>query len=101
LYILGNFFSWFKTTVSNGGTNAVCLVRALKVCFADPSVYWYKKDIIQLHSNGNASTIRLSKEFIFLLNAPLDKLIFCGMHFKTSNNMGILVMTNENAMTSF
>lgn len=58
------------------------LVHALKMCLANPSFYQYEEEIIQLHSNGNASKIRLSKEVIFLLNVPLDKRIFHAMHFK-------------------
>lgn len=66
------------------------LVHALKVCLADLSVYWYKEEIIQRHSNGNASKIRLNKEVIFLLHAPLDKLTLCAMHFKMSNGGRVL-----------
>lgn len=65
------------------------LVHALQACLPNPSVYWYKEEIIQLHSNGNESKIRLSKEVIFLLNASLDKLIFCAMNFRMSNNRGV------------
>lgn len=78
------------------------LVHAVKVYHDDPSVYWYKEDIIQLHSNANGSKIRQSKKVLFLLNGPLDKFIFRAMHSKMFNNGGFFsVMTNANAMSYF
>lgn len=62
------------------------LVHAVKMYHDDRSVYWYKEYIIQLHSNGNGSKIRLHKKVLLLLNGPLDKFMFHAMHSKMFNN---------------